>query len=273
MKWMRDMARWLLATMLLVFGLGAHAAAGQNDYVLGAGDQIRIFVYQNQDLQLDARINESGTISYPLLGVVKLGGLTVSDAEKKLAAGLRDGNFLKQPQVSILVMDMKANLVSVLGQVNRPGRFALGAGAGGNKLSEILAQAGGILVNAGSDLVVVTGTRDGKPFRKEIDFPRVFMAGSGVEDIALANGDSVWVDRAPQIYIYGEVQRAGTMLLQRDMTVLQALASGGGLTLRGTQRGIRVHRRDAAGQVQVIQPDMNDKLQANDVIYVKESLF
>ncbi|TAK93751.1 MAG: polysaccharide export protein EpsE, partial [Aquabacterium sp.] len=130
MKWMRDMARWLLATMLLVFGLGAHAA-GQNDYVLGAGDQIRIFVYQNQDLQLDARINESGTISYPLLGVVKLGGLAVSDAEKKIAAGLRDGNFLKQPQVSILVMDMKANMVSVLGQVNRPGRFALGAGAGG----------------------------------------------------------------------------------------------------------------------------------------------
>ncbi len=272
MKWMRDMARWLLATMLLVFGLGAQAA-GQSDYVLGAGDQIRIFVYQNQDLLLDARINESGTISYPLLGVVKLGGLSVSDAEKKIASGLRDGNFLKQPQVSILVMDMKANMVSVLGQVNRPGRFALGAGAGGTKLSEILAQSGGILVNAGSDTVVVTGTRDGKPFRKEIDFPRVFMAGSGVEDLPLANGDSIWVDRAPQIYIYGEVQRAGNMLLQRDMTVLQALAAGGGLTLRGTQRGIRVHRRDASGQVQVIQPDMNDKLQGGDVIYVKESLF
>lgn len=272
MKWMRDMARWLLATMLLAFGLGAQAA-GQSDYVLGAGDQIRIFVYQNQDLLLDARINESGTISYPLLGVVKLGGLSVSDAEKKIAAGLRDGNFLKQPQVSILVMDMKANMVSVLGQVNRPGRFALGAGAGGTKLSEILAQSGGIMVNAGSDTVVVTGTRDGKAFRKEIEFPRVFVAGSGVEDLVLANGDSIWVDRAPQIYIYGEVQRAGNMLLQRDMTVLQALAAGGGLTLRGTQRGIRVHRRDASGQVQVIQPDMNDKLQNGDVIYVKESLF
>lgn len=272
MKWMRDMARWLLATMLLVFGLGAQAA-GQNDYVLGAGDQIRIFVYQNQDLQLDARITESGTISYPLLGVVKLGGLSVSDAEKKLAAGLRDGNFLKQPQVSILVMDMKANMVSVLGQVNRPGRFALGAGAGGNKLSEILAQAGGIMVGTGSDTIVVSGTRDGKTFRKEVDFPRVFMAGSGVEDVVLSNGDSVWVDRAPQIYIYGEVNRAGNMMLQRDMTVLQALASGGGLTLRGTQRGIRVHRRDASGQVQVLQPDMNDKLQNGDVIYVKESLF
>jgi polysaccharide export outer membrane protein len=272
MKWMRDLARWLLATMLLVFGMAAQAA-GMGDYVLGPGDQIRITVYQNQDLMLDTRITESGTISYPLLGVIKIGGLSVSDAERKIATGLKEGNFLKQPQVSILVVDMKANMVSVLGLINRPGRYALGAGAGGTKLSEILAQAGGIAAGAGADTVVVTGTRDGKPFRKEIDFPRVFMANSGVEDLVLANGDSVWVDRAPQVYIYGEVQRPGNMLMQRDMTVLQALAAGGGLTLRGTQRGIRVHRRDASGQVQIIQPDMNDKLQNGDVIYVKESLF
>ena len=272
MKWMRDMARWLLATMFLAVGLNAHAA--QNDYVLGPGDQIRIFVYQNQDLLLDARINESGTISFPLLGVIKLGGLTVSDAEKKIANGLKEGNFLKQPQVSILVMDMKANLVSVLGQVGKSGRFALGAGAGGNKLSEVLAQAGGIINGGGSDIVVVTGTRDGKAFRKEIDFPRVFAAKNPSEDFVLANGDSVWVDRAPIIYIYGEVNRAGAQGLQRDMTLLQALAAGGGLTQRGTQRGIRVHRRDEnTGQVQVLTPDMNDKLQGGDVIYVKESIF
>jgi polysaccharide export outer membrane protein len=273
MKWMRDMVRWLMAAMLLVVGLGAHAAA-THEYVLGPGDQIRISVYQNPDLQLDARINEAGTISYPLLGVVKLGGLTVSEAEKKLAQGLKDGNFLKMPQVTILVMDMKANLVSVLGQVTRPGRYALGAGAGGVKLSEILAQAGGIVANAGTDIVVVTGERNGKSFRKEIDFPKVFAAKGAEEDLVLQNGDSVWVDRAPMIYIYGEVQRPGQILLLRDMTVLQALAAGGGLTQRGTQRGIRVHRRDdVTGEVKVIQPDLNDKLQPNDVIYVKESIF
>ena len=82
-------------------------------------------MYQNPDLALETRISDSGSISYPLLGDVKLGGLTVSAAEKKLAAGLRDGNFLKQPQVSLLVLQVKANQVSVLGQVNRPGRYAL----------------------------------------------------------------------------------------------------------------------------------------------------
>ena len=267
---MRDVLKWLMATMLMACSLGAWAAE-DSAYVLGAGDQIRVTVYQNPDLLVETRIPEGGVISYPLLGSVQIGGLTVSDAEKKIAKGLKDGNFLKQPQVAILVIAVKANQVSVLGQVNRPGRYPLEAG--NSRLSEVLALAGGIVPGVGSDIVVVSGTREGKPFRLEVDFPKVFASQGTVEDMQLQNGDSIWVDRAPQIYIYGEVQRAGNMLLQRDMTVLQALASSGGLTLRGTQRGIRVHRRDAAGQVQVIQPDMNDKLQANDVIYVRESLF
>ncbi|MGC4060836.1 MAG: polysaccharide export protein EpsE [Aquabacterium sp.] len=266
------MARWLVAATLMMGALAAQAAS-QGDYTLGVGDYIRISVYQNTDLQLDVRIAEGGNISYPLLGTVKLGGLTVAEAENKIAKGLKEGNYLKQPQVTILVMDMKGNLVSVLGQVTKPGRYPLGAVAGGNKLSEILAQAGGAVAGVGSDIVVVMGSRDGRPFRKEIDFPRVFAANHAEEDLVLQNGDSVWVDRAPLIYIYGEVNQAGAKVLARDMTVLQALAASGGLTLRGTQRGIRVHRRDAAGVVQIIQPDMNDRLQPNDVIYVKESLF
>ena len=168
-------------------------------------------------------------------------------------------------------MAVKSNQVSVLGYVNRPGRYPLEAGT--SKVSEVLAQAGGILPGNGSELIVVTGTRDGKPFRKEIDFPLIFSAAGGNNDIVLQNGDAIFVDRAPQIYMYGEVQRPGAQILLRDTTLLQALASGGGLTLRGTERGIRVHRRDASGQVNVIQPGMNDKLQPGDVIYVRESLF
>ena len=121
--------------------------------------------------------------------------------------------------------------------------------------------------------MVVSGKRDGKAFRKEIDFPQVFAASGTVDDFPLENGDAIWVDRAPMVYIYGEVQRPGPMRLERDMSILQALASAGGLTLRGTERGVRVNRRDAAGQVQVLQPGLNDKLQPNDIVYIKESLF
>lgn len=274
MNWMRDMLKWVLVTLMSLSGAGAmaQAAPAAQDYVLGAGDTIRVTVYQNPDLTLETRINEGGTISYPLLGSVKLGGLNLVDAEKVIAKGLKDGNFLKQPQVSLLLLTPAANQVSVLGMVNKPGRYPIIASS--NKLSEIMAMAGGIIPGSGSDMVVVSGTRDGQPFRKEIDFTKVFASSGSEPDFELRNGDTIWVDRAPQIYMYGEVQRPGAQVLLRGTTVLQALANAGGLTLRGTQRGIKVHRRDeATGEVNVVEAGLNDVLKPNDVIYIKESLF
>lgn len=269
MKWMRNVVQGLLALMMMVTAM-AHAAP-QADYVLGIGDVIRVTVYQNVDLTLETRVSEGGAISYPLLGSVKIGGLSVSEAEKKIATGLRDGNFLKQPQVSILVLQVKGNQVSVLGLVNRPGRYPLETT--NTKLSEALAQAGGIVIGSGSDTVIVTGTRNGQPFRQEIDFPTVFAATRASEDLLLQNGDTIYVDRTPYVYIYGEVQRPGNMRLERDMTLMQALATASGLTLRGTEKGIRVHRKQPDGSVKVLQPGMNDKLEKDDIVYVKESLF
>ena len=99
-----------------------------------------------------------------------------------------------------------------------------------------------------------------------------FSPSSGGQDILIQNGDEIWVDRAPTVYIYGEVQRPGPVRLERGMTLMQALAAGGGLTQRGTERGIRVHR-GAGDKVQILQPAMTDRLQNGDVIYVRESLF
>ncbi len=81
------------------------------------------------------------------------------------------------------------------------------------------------------------------------------------------------VDRQPQVYIYGEVQRPGVLRLERGMTVMQALASGGGLTQRGTHKGLRVHRKTADGRIAVIEPTLDDSVQDGDVVFVRESLF
>lgn len=117
------------------------------------------------------------------------------------------------------------------------------------------------------------GTRNGKPFRKEIDFPSIFQADGKADDMVLENNDIIYVDRAPVIYFYGEVQRPGAMRLERDMTLMQALASAGGITQRGTEKGIRVNRRDNSGKVQVLTLGMQDMLQKDDVVYLRESLF
>ncbi len=240
------------------------------EYRLGSGDVVRVNVYQNPDLTLETRVTEAGIVSYPLLGAIRLGGLSVTAAEKLIADGLRGGNFVKQPQVTILVLQVRGNQASVLGQVNRPGRYPIEVAD--MRLTDLLAMAGGA-ATGGSDLVIVTGTRDNQPFRLEVDLPLVFAVGGKDKDILILNGDAVWVDRQPLVYIYGEVQRAGPMRLERGMTLMQSLASGGGLTQRGTEKGIRVHRKTAEGKVQVITPGLDDKLLDGDVVYVRESLF
>lgn len=245
-------------------------ASTSPDYRLAAGDVIRITVFQNPDLSLETRVSESGMISFPLLGPVRVGGMAASQAEKAIADGLRSGNFVKQPQVTVLLTQVRGNQVSVLGQVNRPGRFPIEVAD--IRLSDMLANAGGISA-LGADLVTVVGTRSGEPYRVEVDLPKLFVANGRVYDIPLQGGDVIWVSRSPMVYIYGEVQRPGSMRLERDMTLMQALASGGGLTLRGTEKGIRVHRRNSEGKVEVVQPAMDDLLRDGDVVYVRESLF
>jgi polysaccharide export outer membrane protein len=245
-------------------------AAVAPEYRLGGGDVLRITVYQNPDLTLETRITEAGIVSYPLLGNLRLGGQTVTAAEKQIADGLRNGNFVKQPQVSIVVTQVRGNQASVLGMVNRPGRYPIEVA--GMRLSDLLATAGGTAVG-GADTLVVTGIREGRPFRTEIDLPALFADSNRSQDLLIQNGDTVWVDRQPQVYIYGEVQRPGPLRLERGMTLMQALAAGGGLTQRGTERGIKVHRRNGDGQVQVLQPAMQERMHDGDVVFVRESLF
>jgi polysaccharide export outer membrane protein len=118
------------------------------------------------------------------------------------------------------------------------------------------------------------GSRNGKPHRVEVDLPTVFAPGKRGEDIVLQDGDVVWVDRFAQVYFYGEVQRPGPQRLERGMTLLQALAAAGGLTQRGTEKGLRVHRRDeVSGEMRVLEPKMADTLKPGDVVFVRESLF
>lgn len=269
------LAAALVALLLLGQEVQAQPAtpattAAPTEYRLGAGDVVRIAVFQNPELTLETRITEAGVISYPLLGLVRVGGLGVTEAERRIADGLRSGNFVKSPQVTLVVLQVRGNQASVLGQVNRPGRYPIEVAD--MRLTDLLAMAGGTAAG-GADMVVVTGTRNGQPFRQEVDLPALFMVGGAGKDLFILNGDTVWVERQPLVYIYGEVQRPGPLRLEREMTLLQALATGGGLTARGTDKGIRVHRKGQGGQVQIIEPGMTDTLREGDVVFVRESLF
>jgi polysaccharide export outer membrane protein len=254
----------IAATLALAAGFTSAA-----EVVLGPGDVVKATVYGSPDLATETRVSESGSMTFPLLGEVQVGGLTTQQAEKKIGGLLEKGGYLKKAQVNLLITTLASQQVSVLGQVNRPGRYPV---EGKRKVLDLLAMAGG--ANAeGSDLVTLVRTRNGATTRETIDIVDMVRKGELNRDYEVAGGDIIFVERAPRAYITGEVQRPGPFRIERAMTVQQALSAGGGLTPRGTQRGLRITRKDASGAARTMEVKNDDLVQVDDVITVKESWF
>jgi polysaccharide export outer membrane protein len=258
-----------LALIALGWAVPSHAQDKLFEDKLGAGDTVRVQVFQNPDLTLETRIQETGNITYPLIGAAKIAGLTIPDAEKLIATALKAGGFMQQPQVSVTQVQARRKQLSVLGAVGKPGQFPIEYT--NTRLSDVLAIAGGIAA-AGSDTVIVTGQRNGKPMRQEINMAELYLEGKTANDILMASGDVVYVHRAPVFYVYGEAQRPGSFRLERNMTFMQALVTAGGPTARGTEKRLRLHRQ-TDGTIKEVSPELNDLVRPDDVIYVRESLF
>lgn len=257
----------LAAVALYVFATQAHAASRE---IIGTGDTVRVTVFQNPDLTTEARISERGTIVFPLIGEVALSGQTPLTAGNLIAEQLKRGRFIKDPSVSVSVVQLRSRQVSVLGNVVRPGRFALDDV--NMTLIDVLALAGGVSPD-GADTVTVVTKRDGVEKKLEINLPEMIGKGDMSANFEIRSGDTIFVQRAPVFYIYGEVQRAGAYRLEPDMTVMNALALGGGLTLRGSERGMIISRRMGNGVVRGFEAKLLQPLRPDDVVYVKESLF
>lgn len=264
-------ALFLLLLLCLLGTFQPVAAQPSEDYELGGGDSVRIAVFLNPDLTTEARLSESGQITFPLVGPVRLGGLTTQQAERAIAARLKGGNFVQDPQVTVAVVQYRSQQVAVLGNVSRPGRYPIEAR--GTRLTEVLATAGGIAAGGADTVIVVRRGSQGRVERHEIDVPAIYLEGKADLDIVMQGGDSVYVHRQPVFYVYGQVQRPGHYPLERGTTVAQAIAKGGSFTQRSRESGIRLTRRDANGRYSEITPKMDDLLQPDDQLYVRESLF
>lgn len=262
---MKRFVKWMMATAL-VLSMGVAAAA---EVLLGPGDVVKLSVYGSPDLSLETRVSESGNITFPLLGQVAVGGLSVAAAEKKIGDLLEKGGYLKKAQVNMLVTTLASQQVSVLGYVNRPGRYAV---EGRRKVLDLLAMAGGIHGDGG-DIINLVRTRDGNTTRETIDVVDMVRKGELNKDYEVAGGDIIYVERAPRAYVTGEVQRPGPFRLERGMTVQQAVSAGGGLSMRGSNNGMKVTRKDASGNPVTIDVKASDLVQVDDVIVVRESWF
>jgi polysaccharide export outer membrane protein len=243
--------------------------AEEVEYVLGPADVVHITVFENPELTTETRISEAGILSFPLIGDIRVVGLTLSQASAAIAKKLSDGHFVGNPQVTILPTVVRGSQVTVVGQVNHPGRYPLETV--NTKVSDALAAAGGV-TTLGADTVFLIQNHGGKIVRKAIDVTELFVKGSE-KDEQVFGGDTIFLPRQPLVYVYGEVRTPGTYRLERHMTVMQALAVGGGPTERGSQHRIRVFRQDDSGTVREVSLGLRDVVEPNDVIYVRPRLF
>ncbi|MBB5392869.1 polysaccharide export outer membrane protein [Herbaspirillum sp. SJZ102] len=257
----------LLLLGLMIAGWGPASTAA--DIPLGPGDVIKVSVFGSDDLTLETRVSEAGSISYPMIGDVQVAGLSPAQASRKMADLLQKGGFLVNPQVNILVTVPQSQMISVLGQVIKPGRYPLD---GQRNVADVIALAGGVSPDGG-DSVTIVHTENGQVTKKQVDIYDLTHNGDGTALPFVGSNDVVYVERSQKFYIYGEVQRPGMYRLERGTTLLQALSIGGGLTLRGTERGLLVKRKTESGETQELSLKKDDLLKPDDVVYVKESWF
>ena len=260
---------WRSVLVLCTLLLAAPAWSADNDYRMGTGDVLRITVYGQPDLSTEARVGESGNISFPLIGDVKMDGVTPAQGETEIAKRLSKGGFINEPFVTLNVVQYRGQEISVLGRVVRPGMHTLEKVS---RVTDVLALAGGI-AGDGADTVTLIREHDGKTEYRDIDVISLFKPGGETSNELVQDGDIINVARQPMFYIYGEVQRPGAFRLEQNMSVVQALSMGGGVTPRGTQKGLKILRRDASGEMQQLEIKPSDLVKKDDVIYVKESLF
>ncbi len=245
-----------LLSLLLLSGW-----AGAAPYRMGAGDIVRVSVYGNPDLSLEAEIAADGRLNVPLLGQVPMAGLSFDEGERLLAERWRAAGVLSQPHVNLLVTEYRSQLVSVWGEVNRPGQYPLKVDT---RLSGMLAAAGGVAPTGGQSIELVRGNQR----------TRYELGAEGLHDDPLLQpGDQLVVPRQPQVYVYGEVLRPGSYPLGAGLTVMQSIALAGGFTPRADHGDISLQHQDANGELVNQAVTLTTGLKADAVIFVGESWF
>lgn len=238
---------------------------------VGAGDVLRVTVFGQPDLSAEVGINDQGIITLPLIGGLNVNDLTTSQIIAKISAAYRDKQYLKHPEISVEVIQLRSQMVSILGEVSQPGRYPI---PGRMTVLELLATAGGLTADADSNVTLLR--RNPHEHEEDVRIPIRLGETNTTErtplDVALNSGDVVYVNKKKLFYIHGEVNRPGAYPMEPDMNIMRAISLGGGLTQRGSTWRMSIYRKFEQ-QSRQFSVKMTDPVQAGDVVYIKESLF
>jgi polysaccharide export outer membrane protein len=269
---------------LLLFAiLQAAAGAPSSDmtsYVIGPSDVLAVTVFNQAQLSGKFSVEADGTVAFPLVGRVRVGGLTIRGAESEITKRLAAG-YLNDPRVSVNVEQYRSQQVFVMGEVHQPGSVQF---SGSLTLIEALARVGSTTERAGTEIVIVRalpGTTPAAPAPApsansqsetvKVDLEKL-QQGALSQNVSLKAGDTVFVPRATSVFVSGQVKSAGEFVFRTGMTVRQAIALAGGVTERGSTSRVQIVRQ-VNGKDTTLNVNPETQVQAGDTIVVRERLF
>jgi len=249
-------------------------------YVVGPQDVLTITSYDQNDLSGKFTVESDGTFTYPLIGRVTGGGLTLRALEREITTRLKDDGYFNNPQIAIAIDSYRSQRVFIVGEVRAPGTYTL---VGGMTLIEAIARAGSALPTAAGDILIVHDvssdrTRSSGAVSADGDNVmhvdlRDLQSGRLPQKISLRDGDTIFVPRTETVYVSGQVKTPGMYPVQHNTTtVLQALALAGGVTDRGSTTRLRIIRI-VSGQEKELKVQLADVVQPGDTIIVPERFF
>jgi polysaccharide export outer membrane protein len=251
------------------------------EYLIGSQDVLTVTVWDSPDLSGKYTVETDGSFTFPLIGRIKAGGLTLRQLEAELRKKLADGYF-RNPQVSVAVESYRSQRIFIVGEVRSPGTYPL---TGDMTLIEAIARAGSTTPNASPEAIIVRAAPGKTPAgpilpgqkadvaeTRRVNL-RELQSGALTQNIALRDGDTIYVPRAESIYVFGQVRSPGAYALQdAETTVLQALSLAGGVTDRGATNRIKIVRVVDGEKVE-LKVKLTDLVLPGDTIIVPEKYF
>jgi polysaccharide export outer membrane protein len=264
---------------------GRDTAPADADYRVGPGDVLEIEVYDDPDLSGLVTVQHGGEISFPLLGDVAVSGLTAREVRETLTRLLAK-DYLVDPQVAVKVKEHRSQWVTLVGEVQRPGKYFL---QGSKTLLELLTEAGGFTPQASGEVVVsrpeasaANGDGGAEPVRIFLSPDQPPSQQKSALALQLVNGDIVTATATQFFYVSGEVKNPGSYPITPGLTVLKAVSVAGGLTKFGSKGKVEILRKGRGSDSGRVKVDLGDieggkkpdvPIQAEDIIKVGKRVF
>lgn len=240
----------------LFLGPSADRTTSSQDYRIGPEDLLEITVFEDEKLNKTVRVSSQGNIGFPLLGAVRVKGLTVSELEREIQ-GLLAEKYIQNPNVSVFIKEYRNQRISVLGMVEKPGIFDV---TGQKTVLDMLALAGGLKEDAGPLLFLIHSSRAAEGQEKDKDSSRqgfetlvihldeLLVRGDLSRNAIVSHRDMINIPASGKVFVGGAVVKPGGFPLKgKKLTVSQAIALAEGLKPESSGSEARIYRYSGRG--------------------------